>query len=58
MDNQNLITEKIIGCAIEVHRHLGPSLLEQAYEEALSIEFNLQDLKYQRQLFVPAVYKG
>ena len=58
MDNQNLITEKIIGCAIEVHRHLGPGFLEQAYEEALSIEFNLQSLKYQRQLFIPAFYKG
>ena len=36
----NQITEKIIGCAIEVHRNLGPGLLESAYEECLAFELN------------------
>jgi len=54
----NGITEKIIGCAIEVHRHLGPGLLEHAYEEALCIEFQLQGLDYQRQVAAPLTYKG
>jgi GxxExxY protein len=54
----NEITEKIIGCAIEVHRHLGPGLLEHAYEEALCIEFQLQGLDYQRQVAAPLTYKG
>jgi GxxExxY protein len=42
MDDISKITEKIIGCAIEVHRHLGPGLLENVYEEAMCIEFELQ----------------
>jgi GxxExxY protein len=54
----NELTEKIIGCAIEVHRHLGPGLLEAAYEAALCIELDLAGLKYQRQVIVPAEYKG
>ena len=56
--NLNEITERIIGCAIEVHRHLGPGLLESAYEEALCIELDLQGLGFQRQLALPALYKG
>jgi len=54
----NEITEKIIGCAIEVHRHLGPGLLEHAYEEALCTEFQLQGIDYRRQVAVPLDYKG
>ena len=54
----NQITEKIIGCAIEVHRHLGPGLLEHIYEEALCIECELQGLTYRRQVAVPITYKG
>jgi GxxExxY protein len=53
----NEITEKVIGCAIEVHRQLGPGLLEQVYEEALYVELQLHGLDYQRQLPVPLVYK-
>ena len=45
MDDINKLTEKIIGCAIEVHRHLGPGLLEAAYEMALSLELELAGLK-------------
>ena len=51
------LTEKIIGCAIEVHRHLGPGLLESIYEEALCIELNHQGLKFQRQLLIPMKYR-
>jgi GxxExxY protein len=51
------ITEKIIGCAIEVHRTLGPGLLEQVYENALCIELSISGLKYQRQVIYPLQYK-
>ncbi len=54
----NKLTEKIIGCAIEVHRVLGPGLLESVYEEALCIELSDAGLQFQRQVNVPAVYKG
>jgi len=52
------LTQRIIGCAIEVHRALGPGLLEACYEEALCIEFGEQALRYRRQVSVPALYKG
>jgi GxxExxY protein len=51
-------TERIIGCAIAVHRKLGPGLLESTYEEALCIELADAGLSYRRQLCVPALYKG
>jgi GxxExxY protein len=52
------LTEKIIGAAIEVHRALGPGLLESAYEECLCREFNLRGLAFQRQVPLPVEYKG
>jgi GxxExxY protein len=52
------LTRRIIGCAIEVHRELGPGLLEATYEEALCIELNDQGLAYIRQSAVPVFYKG
>jgi GxxExxY protein len=52
------LTERIIGCAIEVHRVLGPGLLEVSYEAALAIEMSAAGLVYQRQLVVPVFYKG
>lgn len=52
------LTQKIIGCAIEVHRQLGAGLLESLYEEALAVEFELQGLKFQRQVELPVNYKG
>ncbi|MCI0793580.1 MAG: GxxExxY protein [Chloroflexi bacterium] len=58
MDQLNQLTEKIIGCAIEVHRHLGPGLLEQTYEEAICVEFELCGLNFRRQMAVPLSYKG
>lgn len=54
----NLITEEIIGAAIEVHRALGPGLLESAYEECLSRELMLRDLLFARQMVVEVDYKG
>ncbi len=52
------LTERIIGCAIEVHRQLGPGLLESSYEEALCVELADAGLRFQRQLAVPLFYKG
>ncbi|HVT28451.1 MAG TPA: GxxExxY protein [Lacipirellulaceae bacterium] len=52
------LTAKIIGAAIEVHRILGPGLLESVYEHALCYEFELRDIRYQRQACIEMVYKG
>jgi len=52
------LTAKIIGAAIEVHRALGPGLLESAYEECLCHELNLRWLSFQRQVPLPVSYKG
>ena len=54
----NQITEKIIGCAIEVHRALGPGLLESAYEECVCFELTQNRMKFERQVSLPVVYKG
>ena len=48
----------VIGCAIEVHRTVGPGLLESAYEVCLEKEFTLRGLGYARQVGVPVSYKG
>ncbi len=53
----NELTHQIIGAAIEVHRLLGPGLLESAYEECLCRELVLRNLRINRQLPVPVVYK-
>ena len=55
---QELLTEKIIGCSIEVHRELGPGLLENIYEAALAIEFGLHGMRFQQQLPLAVTYKG
>jgi GxxExxY protein len=55
---ENDITERIIGAAIEVHRHLGPGLLEAVYEECLCYEFSQRGLMFQRQLAAPVLYKS
>jgi GxxExxY protein len=55
---ENLVTDRIIGAAFEVHRHLGSGLLESAYEECFCFELNLLGLSFQRQLAAPIVYKG
>ncbi|HTA22869.1 MAG TPA: GxxExxY protein [Terriglobales bacterium] len=51
-------TEAIIGAAIEVHRELGPGLLESAYEECFCHELHLRSLNFQRQVELPVIYKG
>ena len=58
MEELNQLTERIIGCAIEVHRELGPGLLEATYEEALCIELSAAGIKYARQVAFPIRYKG
>ena len=51
-------TEQIIAAAIEVHRHLGPGLLESIYEEALCHEFALRSIPFEQQKPVQVIYKG
>ena len=54
----NALTRRIIGCAIEVHRVLGPGLLEPLYETAVCMELDELKLTYERQVALPAYYKG
>jgi GxxExxY protein len=55
---ENKVTENIIGAAIEVHRHLGPGLLESVYDECLAVELEWRGVRYARQFPVPVAYKG
>jgi GxxExxY protein len=52
------LTRRVIGCAIEVHRLLGPGLLESAYEQALAHELSCAGLHFARQIQLPVNYKG
>jgi len=52
------LTEAVIGCAIEVHRVLGPGLLESAYEVAMCRELSLRERSFERQVELPVTYKG
>ena len=54
---RDALTEQIIGAAIEVHRALGPGLLESAYEECLCIELGLRDIRFKCQVELPVHYK-
>ena len=54
----NELTGKVIGAAIEVHKALGPGLLESAYEECLCHEFKLRSFPFERQKELPIEYKG
>lgn len=54
-DNQ--LIHNIIGAAIEVHKQLGPGLLESAYEECLAHEFQIRNIQFERQVALPVVYK-
>lgn len=58
MEDINSLTEKVIGLAIEVHRELGPGLLESAYEQCLCYELSLNGLEFQCQQRLPVRYKG
>ncbi len=57
-DTLNRITERVIGAAIEVHRALGPGLLESAYEACLAFELREKGLKVEQQKPLPVIYKG
>lgn len=57
IDYLNVITREIISCAIEVHKILGPGLLESLYEKALCYEFDIKKIAYQSQVLVPVIYK-
>lgn len=57
MDEDSL-SNQIIGAAIEVHRQLGPGLLESAYEACLAFEFSQRQIAFERQKPVPVIYKG
>ena len=52
------LTYRVIGCAIEVHRHLGPGLLESAYEACMAQELGLSGLAFQQQRSLAVSYKG
>src|SRR6202044_1323900 len=54
----NELSRRVIGAAIEVHRHLGPGLLESAYEECLCHELHLRGIDFRRQIDLPVEYKG
>lgn len=57
-DSENKITGEIIGAAIEVHKVLGPGLLESAYEECLCHELGIRGIAFERQVPLPMEYKG
>jgi len=54
----NDLTEKVIGCAIEVHRTLGPGLLENTYEQCLAHELSMQAVPFKLQVPIPIKYKN
>jgi GxxExxY protein len=58
LEVEDHLTRQIIGAAIEVHRALGPGLLESAYEECLCLELKLRGLSFRRQVAIPIEYKG
>jgi len=55
---ENDLVSKVIGCAIEVHRHLGPGLLESAYESCLCSELAINGIQFTRQVPLEIQYKG
>jgi len=55
---ESAMVSKVIGCAIEVHRNLGPGLLESAYESCLCRELILNEISFERQVPLEVVYKG
>ncbi len=56
--NLKELTESVIACAMEVHRSLGPGLLELAYEQCLCHEMKIRGLPFERQVALPVKYKG
>jgi len=57
-DRLNLLTEQIVDAGFEVHRELGPGLLETIYEDCIAIELDSRGIPFERQKPVPVVYKG
>jgi len=57
LSHESGLGERVIGLSIDVHRHLGPGLLESAYEECLCFELKQTGIGYQRQVALPIVYK-
>ena len=51
------LTQRVIGMAIDVHRHFGPGLLESVYEACLCLELGQADIPYERQATLPVLYK-
>jgi GxxExxY protein len=58
LGGRDSLTESVIGLAIEVHRALGPGLLESAYQECLCYELNANGMAFGRQVALPVVYKS
>ena len=58
MKNLNELTDAIIGAAMEVHRMLGPGLLESTYEMCLCRELSIRGITFERQVPIPVEYKG
>ena len=58
MTNEDALSHQIVGAAIEVHRHLGPGLLESAYEQCLAHELTERGVAFELQKPVPVAYKG
>ena len=58
LQGRDPLTGRIIGAAVEVHRYLGPGLLESTYEECLCLEMEARGLGFVRQTLIPIVYKG
>lgn len=58
MEERDPFTGKIIGCAIEVHRELGPGLLESTYQQCLAHELYLNGIPFQLECLMPVEYKG
>jgi GxxExxY protein len=56
--DENQLSYSVIGAVIEVHKQLGPGLLEHVYEEALAIELEIRRIPFERQCQVPLRYKG
>ena len=54
----NALSQKIIGAAIEVHRNLGPGLLEHTYQAALMLELKLRNIRAESEVEIQALYKG
>lgn len=57
-EEYNHLSGKIIKCCIEVHKHIGPGLLESVYEICLAKEFDSKGIQYKRQVYLPVVYKN